>query len=261
MTAAKKGDDLMIHLREGGEVMEDQPMPAGLPVCILAAAGDDKPDVVCVRIRCPGAIEMMFAIEGGVASATYHGSSRIETMEDVPVDARTVAEMVGEAADGALLVVWDLDRAATQLRAYHPAPEQILARSQFDLELRAAAALLGIIDGNVNPTIEQLASLLSITPPTEEAREQAWFLVRVVRRLAASGTWLSRVLALGFDERSILGTCVDRLAAGKQAYGNWKLDDDRDYAREAYEEVIDGLHYAAAGLLRIQDQARKKGVG
>ena len=147
------------------------------------------------------------------------------------------------------------------LRRHHPAPEQILARAPLDLELRAAAALLGVIDGNLDPTIEQLAALLSLSPPSASAREQAWFLVRVVRRLAASGTWLSRVLALGFDERSILRTCTRRLAAGKQVYGEWKLDDDRDYAREAYEEVIDGLHYAAAGLLRIQDHGRAKEVG
>ncbi len=237
--------------------MESEPTPARLPVCVLATAGDERHDVVCVRINCPGVIETMFAIEGGMASASYHRADTVHTMQPVPVDAETVAEMVGEAADGALLIAWDLERASATLRQHHPAPEVFLARAPLDLELRAATALLGVINGALDPTIDQLARLLSLTPPDASAREQAWFLIRVVRRLAASGTWLSRVLALGFDERSILRTCVRRLAEGKKSYGDWNLDDGRDYAVEAYEEVIDGLHYAAAGLLRIQDHQRR----
>jgi hypothetical protein len=202
------------------------------------------------------AIETFFAIEGGTAIASYHFDDRVETMDAVPVDARTVAEMVGEAADGALLIAWDLERASEALRQYHPAPEQFLARAALDLELRAAAALLGVLDDNLDPTVEQLAKRLSLTPPGVAARERATFLIRVVRRLAASGAWVQPVLALGFDERSILATCARRLAEGKKWYGEWRLDDDRDDAREAYEEVIDGLHYAAAGLLKIQDRAR-----
>ncbi len=240
--------------------MESEPTPARLPVCVLATAGDERHDVVCVRISCPGVVETMFAIEGGMASATYHHTDKVDVMQPVPVDAETVAEMVGEAAEGALLIAWDLERASATLREHHPAPEVFLARAQLDLELRAAAALLGVIDGNLDPTVDQLATLLSLTAPDASARERAWFLVRVVRRLAASGTWLSRVLALGFDERSILRTCVNRLAHGRKSYGEWKLDDGRDNAVEAYEEVIDGLHYAAAGLLRLQDHGRAQEV-
>lgn len=236
--------------------MESEPRPARLPVCILATAGDERADVVCVRLSCPGIIETLFAIEGGLATASYHSADTVKTMDAVPADAATVAEMVGEAADSALLVAWDLERASETLRQFNPAPETFLARAALDLELSAATALVGLLDDLVDPTIERLATRLSLSPPDASARERATFLIRVVRRFAASGTWLSHVLSLGFDERSILATCARRLADGKKAYGEWRLDDGRDFAREAYEEVIDGLHYAAAGLLKIQDHAR-----
>ncbi|MBZ0235676.1 MAG: hypothetical protein K8M05_25335 [Deltaproteobacteria bacterium] len=240
--------------------MESEPRPARLPVCILATAGDERADVVCVRLSCAGIIETLFAIEGGVATASYHRADTVETMDAVPPEAETVAEMVGEAADGALLVTWELERTFEALRRFHPSPDTFLARAALDVELSAAAALVGLLDDIIDPTIEQLAERMSLSPPVASARERATFLIRVVRILAASGVWLSHVLALGGDERSILAICARRLAEGKQAYGEWRLDDGRDFAREAYEEVIDGLHYAAAGLLKLQEHARHREV-
>jgi hypothetical protein len=236
--------------------METKSTRTALPVCILATAGEEKPEIVCLRVRVPGQIASVFTIEQGTATAFCRRGDRVEPMAASPVDARTVDETIGEAIDGALLVAWDLDAVAEALRAYHPAPEQILARGVVELDLRAAALLAGVGLDTLDPTIEGLAQLLSLLPPGDGAKEQAWFVARAVRRLASSATWLGRVLALGFDERSIVGTCVERLGAGTKAYGPWDLDDGRDYAREAYEEVIDGLHYAAAGLLKLQDRAR-----
>ncbi|MBE7449178.1 MAG: hypothetical protein HS111_09860 [Kofleriaceae bacterium] len=236
--------------------MESEPRTARLPICILATARDKQDDVVCMRLSCAGRIESLFAIEGGTASASVHRADSVETFDAVPVKAETVAEMVGEAAEGALLVAWDLKRAVEALRQHHPAPEEFLTRSPFDLELRAATALIGLLDDEADPAIERLAERLSLTPPGTLARERAIFLVRVVRHFAEGGLWLALALGLGSDERKILGTCARRLSAGKKSYGEWTLDDGRDYATEAFEEVIDGLHYAAAGLLKIR-QARR----
>lgn len=243
----------------------NEPRPV-LPVCILATASPAPgathgPDILCMRMSCPGAIERAFSIERGVASAIRHGSDRIETLGDLPTDPATVAAHVGAAVDGALLVTWDLDALQVALGTYHPAPHEIVANAVLDLDLQAIAFLVAPPDDAPAPTLESLAVALALTPPGEGVRELGWFLARAIRRLSASATWLTRVCALGFDERAILETCVERLGVGAKQYGPWHLDDARDLARETYEEVIDALHYAAAGLLRMREAARAKEVG
>ena len=52
------------------------------------------------------------------------------------------------------------------------------------------------------------------------------------------------------DERQICDALLGRLAQGRRQYGPWRLDDGRDYPSEAYAEVLDGLHYTAAELVR-----------
>lgn len=232
-----------------------------LPVCLLTTVRSDgggPPDVICMRMSCPGLIERAFTVEDGRAAAVIHHEDRIESLSDLPTDATTVAHHIGEAATGALLVSWDTDATLADLAAYHPSPGAIVAHATLELDLRSVAVLAGAAAIDAPVTMDSLAEALAITPPGEGVRERGWFLARAVRRFVASGTWLARVCALGFDERTILETCAERLGAGSKTYGPWRLDqDDRDHAREAYEEVIDALHYAAAGLLRARDAAPK----
>jgi len=61
-----------------------------------------------------------------------------------------------------------------------------------------------------------------------------------------------RIERLPADERAILESLLDRLERGRADYGPWRVDDERDYGEEAFTEVIDGLHYCAAGLLRLR---------
>ena len=61
-----------------------------------------------------------------------------------------------------------------------------------------------------------------------------------------------RIARLPCDERAILETLLDRLEQGQDEYGRWDVEDRRDYGEEAFTEIIDGLHYCAAGLVRIR---------
>ncbi len=65
-----------------------------------------------------------------------------------------------------------------------------------------------------------------------------------------------RIAALSDDERAILETLLDRLAEGRQRYGVWNVDDGREYPAETLDEVIDALHYCAAGLVRLRRRPR-----
>ena len=62
---------------------------------------------------------------------------------------------------------------------------------------------------------------------------------------------------LGRDEREIIIEVAEGLASGRILYGELNLEtDDRDFAREAMEEVRDALVYAAAALIR-----QRRGLG
>ena len=53
------------------------------------------------------------------------------------------------------------------------------------------------------------------------------------------------------DELLLVRLSVERLAAGRQTYGQWNVAGDRrDMDREALEEAIDLSHYIAARLLQ-----------
>jgi hypothetical protein len=70
---------------------------------------------------------------------------------------------------------------------------------------------------------------------------------------------VSRLVKPG-DEAQILATLdteiarrvSTRVAPGRFIYGVDNIGDGRDNAREALEEVLDGLYYAARGLLALE---------
>lgn len=60
-----------------------------------------------------------------------------------------------------------------------------------------------------------------------------------------------RIATLKDDERAIIVKLLERLEQGQKSYGPWKLNDGRDYPKEALDEVLDALHYCAAALLQM----------
>jgi DNA invertase Pin-like site-specific DNA recombinase len=71
-----------------------------------------------------------------------------------------------------------------------------------------------------------------------------------------------RINGLAEDERQICDALLGRLEKGRREYGPWRIDDGRDYPSEAYAEVLDGLHYIAAELVRRRrrEVARRRRV-
>jgi len=61
---------------------------------------------------------------------------------------------------------------------------------------------------------------------------------------------VARIEALQADERTIIETLLDRMERGRETYGPWNVNDGRDYRAEVFEEIIDALHYCAAGLVK-----------
>jgi hypothetical protein len=71
-------------------------------------------------------------------------------------------------------------------------------------------------------------------------------------------TLAARIEGLGGDERLILDMLLARLEFGRHQYGPWIVDDGRDYPAEAYEEVLDGMHYCAAEIVRRRRLAESR---
>ena len=100
-------------------------------------------------------------------------------------------------------------------------------------------------------SLDPLARLLGLERPhphraLADARCSLEVARRLVERMRAGGV----VTGLPADERQICDALLGRLAQGRRQYGPWRLDDGRDYPSEAYAEVLDGLHYTAAELVR-----------
>jgi len=82
----------------------------------------------------------------------------------------------------------------------------------------------------------------------------------LARRLLEGFEIGNRITSLPEDEREITETLLDRLDDGRTHYGAWRINDGRDYLEETYEELLDGLHYITAALVRRrrQNKARQR---
>ena len=89
-------------------------------------------------------------------------------------------------------------------------------------------------------------------PSPHRALADAMASLEVARRLRDRSLAGRRVVSLVEDERPIVEALLDRIEGGRDEYGPWKVDDGRDYRSEAFAEVIDGLHYCAAELVRLR---------
>lgn len=92
-------------------------------------------------------------------------------------------------------------------------------------------------------------------PKPHRALADAQCSFAVAERLSEAMLLGERLLGLEDDEYEILQALLERLEVGRRQYGPWHVDDGRDYPNEAYEEVLDGLHYVAAELVRRRRKA------
>lgn len=67
------------------------------------------------------------------------------------------------------------------------------------------------------------------------------------------------VAELGPVEKEIALLVIERLCAGAEDYGPWRLDDPRDNCEEALEELIDAMHYVAAEVVRLRHHRSRPG--
>jgi len=88
-------------------------------------------------------------------------------------------------------------------------------------------------------------------PSPHRALADAMASLEVARKLRDRALVGRRVANLVADEQPIVEALLDRIEGGRDEYGPWTVDDGRDYRAEAFAEVIDGLHYCAAELVRL----------
>src|SRR5690606_16522373 len=82
-------------------------------------------------------------------------------------------------------------------------------------------------------------------------------LLRKASSLTAHQRLMTAASQLGEGEIEVLALVAERLLQGQSWYGLLRLGtDQRDFHREALEEVADGLVYAAAGLIRARLRER-----
>ncbi len=93
-------------------------------------------------------------------------------------------------------------------------------------------------------------------PKPHRALADAHCSFAVAERLSEAMLLGERILGLEDDEYEILNALLERLEVGRRQYGPWHVDDGRDYPTEAFEEVLDGLHYVAAELVRRRRQPK-----
>lgn len=221
-----------------------------------------RPALASLRARMPGSLEAMVYVGGadeGEAWMRRRGADGdiVRVGLAAPRDPAVVAAAVAETVRGAVLVTWSVADLVARLGCVVPAPRQVIAEASAVMELAPIAALWGAVDDAGQPTEVALAARLGVEAPARDARAEALFAVKVARRLIAGGDWLVQLVGLAPDERAILRLSAQRLLAGQRVYGRWSVADGRAYEREGLEEVVDALHYAAAGLLRSAPRVRR----
>lgn len=101
-------------------------------------------------------------------------------------------------------------------------------------------------------SLDAVCKALGLHRPTpHRALADAMASLEVARKLRDRALVGRRVANLVADEQPIVEALFDRIEGGRDEYGPWTVDDGRDYRAEAFAEVIDGLHYCAAELVRL----------
>ncbi len=97
-----------------------------------------------------------------------------------------------------------------------------------------------------------------LRPRPHRALADARLALELARRLRERMTCGAGVAALEADERQIIDALLARLQMGRSQYGNWKVVDGRNYPSEAYAEMLDGMHYLAAELVKLRRLERER---
>lgn len=95
-------------------------------------------------------------------------------------------------------------------------------------------------------------------PKPHRAYADAMCSLEVARFIVQRASMGGRVLDQPDDEHAITTTLLDRLEKGRKQYGPWNVHDGRDYEQQALEEVLDGLHYVAAALVKRRKETANR---
>ena len=107
----------------------------------------------------------------------------------------------------------------------------------------------GLIEGL---SLNKVCAHLGIARPSpHRAIGDARVALEVARRLLPTTGIAIRAAALEGDEQAILETLLARIDNGRGTYGPWRVNDGREYPREALHEVFDAPNYVAAELVRL----------
>jgi DNA polymerase-3 subunit epsilon len=108
-------------------------------------------------------------------------------------------------------------------------------------------------------SLDSLATYFGLDRPRpHRALADARCALEVARRLSERMRLGGRLAGLVGDERELFDALLSRLEQGRRQYGPWRVDDGRDYPSEAYAELLDGLHYLAAELVRRRRLERSR---
>lgn len=228
-------------------------------IAVIAVGPGETPPLVCLRARLPGVIESAAHMGEGPAAdvwATWtEADGAVMALLELPRDPATAGLFVADCVRGAILVCWDTSELVARLERVHASPADLLRGAVARFELSTVALLVGATDADGAPTREALAARLGLEGEPSTPLDEALRTIRIVRHLIGGEAWLAQLAGLSSDERAILRTSARRLIAGRSSYGPWSLTDGTDLAEAGFEGVIDALHFAAAGLLRVQAAA------
>jgi len=164
-----------------------------------------------------------------------------------------IREFLG-LVEGALVAVWGAAKGLDDL-------ECLL----FDVDMKWRQGTPRLLDvpglswatfGQLPTAPAELALWLGVEPPAATALSHAWWMARAVGRLREAQELGGRIARMQGDEAKIADRVIRRLEAGHRAYGPWRVDDGRDYPRETFEELIDGLHYLSAEVERLERKSK-----
>jgi hypothetical protein len=160
-----------------------------------------------------------------------------------------LATGLGLTLEGGTFVAWRLPEAEQRILDLLAIGGRVI---EFDdrLDLRSAAQPILQAAGVDAEWLDEAAVALGLPAPAPRALAQvrcALAVLQQVRNRAGVGEQWERLVG---DERKILSLAAQRITQGRTVYGAWHLGDQRNYAKEAMEEAVDGFLYSMAALLR-----------
>lgn len=219
------------------------------PLALIALRADGPDDDLSIREVAVARVEPFEAQPTDVYAATIRPTRRGGDPRGVwLVDAM---DHVRELTRGCIVTAWDAHRLRALLEDtcahWELLPLEIAHRT---LDLRAMSWPLVVCGRTTGGSLGDVAKALGVEHaggdgPLGEVRVAGDVYRRLVRQTPLAPP------ELGADERAIIETIATRIAGGRATYGEWNVDDGRDYPKEALAEIMDALNYCAAELVRL----------